>query len=147
MDAYALTSEMATTDDYAEKHKYPHSLFVADFAVTHTISWKDLNSAGLIFGKNYTADSVEYTMRVPSAGRSYRGSGDSVRGNPQSNEWDKILDKYDGYIRNCNATYSWGQDVAHNWHRAVQCVGTARFAIGISPMLRTPDRTSFPPHP
>ena len=115
VDAYALTSEMATTDDYAEKHKYPHSLFVADFAVTHTISWKDLNSAGLIFGKNYTADSVEYTMRVPSAGRSYRGSGDSVRGNPQSNEWDKILDKYDGYIRNCNATYSWGQDVAHNW--------------------------------
>ena len=115
VDAYALTSEMATTDAYAEKHKYPHSLFVADFAVTHTISWKDLNSAGLIFGKNYTADSVEYTMRVPSAGRSYRGSGDSVRGNPQSNEWDKILDKYDGYIRNCNATYSWGQDVAHNW--------------------------------
>ena len=115
VDAYALTSEMATTDEYAEKHKYPHSLFVADFAVTHTISWKDLNSAGLIFGKNYTADSVEYTMRVPSAGRSYRGSGDSVRGNPQSNEWDKILDKYDGYIRNCNATYSWGQDVAHNW--------------------------------
>ena len=54
-------------------------------------------------------------MRVPSAGRSYRGSGDSVRGNPQSNEWDKILDKYDGYIRNCNATDSWGQDVAHNW--------------------------------
>ena len=54
-------------------------------------------------------------MRVPSAGRSYRGSGDSVRGNPQSNEWDKILDKYDGYIRNCNATNSWGQDVAHNW--------------------------------
>ena len=115
VDAYALTSEMATTDEYAEKHKYPHSLFVADFAVTHTISWEKLNAAGLIFGKNYTADSVEYTMRVPSAGRSYRGSGDSVRGNPQSNEWDKILDKYDGYIRNCNATNSWGQDVAHNW--------------------------------
>ena len=94
---------------------HPHSLFVADFAVTHTISWENLNAAGLIFGKNYTANSVEYTMRVPSAGRSYRGSGDSVRGNPQSNEWDKILDKYDGYIRNCNATDSWGQDVAHNW--------------------------------
>ena len=115
VDAYALTSEMATTDEYAEKHKYPHSLFVADFAVTHTISWENLNAAGLIFGKNYTANSVEYTMRVPSAGRSYRGSGDSVCGNPQSNEWDKILDKYDGYIRNCNATDSWGQDVAHNW--------------------------------
>ena len=115
VDAYALTSEMATTDEYAEKHKYPHSLFVADFAVTHTISWENLNAAGLIFGKNYTADSVEYTMRVPSAGRSYRGSGDSVRGNPQSNEWDKILDKYDGYIKNWSKIYSWGQDTAHNY--------------------------------
>ena len=115
VDAYALTSEMATTDEYAEKHKYPHSLFVADIAVTHTISWENLNAAGLIFGKNYTADSVEYTMRVPSAGRSYRGSGDSVRGNPQSNEWDKILDKYDGYIKNWSKIYSWGQDTAHNY--------------------------------
>ena len=115
VDAYALTSEMATTDEYAEKHKYPHSLFVADFAVTHTISWENLNAAGLIFGKNYTADSVEYTMRVPSAGRSYRGSGDSVRGNPQSNEWDKIQDKYDGYIKNWSKIYSWGQDTAHNY--------------------------------
>ena len=115
VDAYALTSEMATTDEYAEKNKYPHSLFVADFAVTHTISWENLNAAGLIFGKNYTADSVEYTMRVPSAGRSYRGSGDSVRGNPQSNEWDKILDKYDGYIKNWSKIYSWGQDTAHNY--------------------------------
>ena len=115
VDAYALTSEMATTDEYAEKHKYPHSLFVADFAVTHTISWENLNAAGLIFGKNYTADSVEYTMRVPTAGRSYRGSGDSVRGNPQSNEWDKILDKYDGYIKNWSKIYSWGQDTAHNY--------------------------------
>ena len=115
VDAYALTSEMATTDEYAEKHKYLHSLFVADFAVTHTISWENLNAAGLVFGKNYAADSVEYTMRVPSAGRSFRGSGDSVRGNPQSNEWDKILDKYDGYIKNWSNIYSWGQDTAHNY--------------------------------
>ena len=115
VDAYALTSEMAPTDEYAEKHKYLHSLFVADFAVTHTISWENLNAAGLVFGKNYAADSVEYTMRVPSAGRSFRGSGNSVRGNPQSNEWDKILDKYDGYIKNWSNIYSWGQDTAHNY--------------------------------
>ena len=115
VDAYKLASAMATTEEYAQQNKYAHSLFVADFAVTHTISWENLNAAGLIFGKNYTADSVEYTMRVPSAGRSYRGSGDSVRGNPQSNEWDKILDKYDGYIKNWSKIYSWGQDTAHNY--------------------------------
>ena len=115
VDAYKLASAMAPTDEYAEKHKYLHSLFVADFAVTHTISWENLNAAGLIFGKNYAAGGVEYTLRTPSAGRSYAGSGESVRGNPQSNEWDKILDKYDGYIKNWSNICSWGQDAAHNY--------------------------------
>ena len=115
VDAYKLASAMAPTDEYAEKHKYLHSLFVADFAVTHTISWENLNAAGLIFGKNYAAGGVEYTLRAPSAGRSYAGSGESVRGNPQSNEWDKILDKYDGYIKNWSNICSWGQDAAHNY--------------------------------
>ena len=30
VDAYKLTSAMAATDEYAEKNKYAHSLFVAD---------------------------------------------------------------------------------------------------------------------
>ena len=51
VDAYKLTSAMATTDGYAEQNKYAHSLFVADYAVTHTVSWDDLNTKGLIFGK------------------------------------------------------------------------------------------------
>ena len=51
MDAYKLTSEMATTEEYAEQNKYAHSLFVADYTVTHTISWNDLNTAGLILAK------------------------------------------------------------------------------------------------
>ena len=115
VDAYKLASAMATTEEYAQQNKYAHSLFVADYAVTHTISWENLNAAGLIFGKNYAAGGVEYTLRAPSAGRSYAGSGESVRGNPQSNEWDKILDKYDGYIKNWSNICSWGQDAAHNY--------------------------------
>ena len=55
VDAYKLTSEMATTEEYAQQNKYPHSLFVADYAVTHTVSWNDLNTASLIFGKNYAS--------------------------------------------------------------------------------------------
>ena len=39
VDSYKLTSEMATTEEDAEQNQYPHSLFVADYAVTHTISW------------------------------------------------------------------------------------------------------------
>ena len=110
VNAYKLTSEMATTEEYAQKNKYPHSLFIADYAVTHTVSWDDLNTAGLIFGKNYASGGVDYTLRTPSVGSDNRGSGDSERGTPQSNEWDRILDKDSGYIKNWNGIFSWGQD-------------------------------------
>ena len=110
VNAYKLTSEMATTEEYAQKNKYPHSLFIADYAVTHTVSWDDLNTAGLIFGKDYATGGVNYTLRAPSVGSGNRGSGDSERGTPQSNEWDRILDKDSGYIKNWNLIYSWGQD-------------------------------------
>ena len=110
VNAYKLTSEMATTEEYAQKNKYPHSLFIADYAVTHTVSWDNLNTAGLIFGKNYASGGVDYTLRAPSVGSDNRGSGDSERGTPQSNEWDRILDKDSGYIKNWNGIFSWGQD-------------------------------------
>ena len=109
-DAYKLMSEMATTEEYAQQKKYPHSLFVADYVVTHTVSWNDLDTASLIFGKDYVAGSVDYTLRAPSVGSSYTGSGDSERGTPKSNEWDKILDKDDGYIKNWREMLSCGQD-------------------------------------
>ena len=110
VNAYKLTSEMATTEEYAQKNKYPHSLFIADYAVTHTVSWDDLNTAGLIFGKNYASGGVDYTLRTPSVGSDCTGLDDSQRGVPQSNEWDRILDKDSGYIKNWNGIYSWGQD-------------------------------------
>ena len=110
IEAYKLTSEMATTEEYAQKNKYPHSLFVADYAVTHTVSWDDLNTAGLIFGKDYAAGGVGYTLRAPSCGSGFTDSGDSERGTPQSNEWDAVLNKNSGYIQNWNQMYSWGQD-------------------------------------
>ena len=110
VNAYRLTSETATTEEYAQKNKYPHSLFIADYAVTHTVSWDALNTADLIFGKNYASGGVDYTLRAPSVGSSYTGSGDSERGTPKSNEWDKILDKDDGYIKNWREMLSCGQD-------------------------------------
>ena len=112
VNAYKLTSEMATTEEYAQKNKYSHSLFIADYAVTHTVSWDDLNTAGLIFGKNYASGGVDYTLRTPSVGSDCTGLDDSKRGVPQSNEWDRILDKDSGYIQNWNRMFSWGQDVS-----------------------------------
>ena len=110
IEAYKLTSATATTEEYAQQNKYAHSLFVADYAVTHTVSWDDLNTAGLIFGKDYAAGGVGYTLRAPSCGSGFTDSGDSERGTPQSNEWDAVLNKNSGYIQNWNQMYSWGQD-------------------------------------
>ncbi|MGO5207854.1 hypothetical protein ACTQ5A_11265 [Bacillota bacterium LCP21S3_F9] len=115
VDAYKLISEMATTVDYATQNKYPHSLFVADYPVTHTVSWNELNNADLIFGRSYTGGSVDYTLRAPSCGSWYTGSDDSERGTPQSNEWDAVLDKNSGYIKNWGYMYSWGQDTVSNY--------------------------------
>ena len=110
IEAYKLTSEMATTEEYAQREKYPHSLFIADFAVTNDVSWDALNTAGLIFGKDYAAGGVDYTLRAPSVGSGRTYSGESQRGTPLSNEWDKILDKDSGYIKNWSERSSWGQD-------------------------------------
>ena len=110
VNAYKLTSETATTQAYAQQNKYLHSLFIADHAVTNDVSWDALNTADLIFGKNYASGGVDYTLRAPSVGSNSTGSGDSERGTPQSNEWDRILDKNDGYIKNWDGMFSWGQD-------------------------------------
>ena len=135
VDAYKLMSEMATTEKYAEQNKYPHSLFVADYAVTNDVSWDTLNTANLIFGKNYASGGVDYTLRAPSVGSGYTGSDDSERGTPQSNEWDAILDKANqdwkdntsGYIKNWSDKYSFGQDnYADASRRAVRGYNSAR---------------------
>ena len=129
VDAYKLTSEMATTEEYAEQKKYPHSLFVADYAVTYAASWDHLNAIDMIFGKDYAAGGVDYTLRAPSVGSGYTGSGDSERGTPHSNEWDRILDKDDGYIKNWNGIFSCGQDsvIGMSWRRTVRGYYSSRF--------------------
>ncbi len=157
VNAYKLTSEMATTEEYAQKNKYPHSLFIADYAVTHTVSWDDLNTAGLIFGKNYASGGVDYTLRAPSVGSSYTGSGDSERGTPKSNEWDKILDKDDGYIKNWREMLSCGQDTTirisasfravRGWKRSARfwtSYNTSYSTFGFRPVLEVlnPDTLS-----
>ena len=152
VDAYKLMSEMATTEEYAQQKKYPHSLFVADYVVTHTVSWNDLDTASLIFGKNYASGGVDYTLRAPSVGSSYTGSGDSERGTPKSNEWDKILDKDDGYIKNWGKMLSCGQDTTirisalfravRGWKRSARfwtSYNTSYLTFGFRPVLEVPN--------
>ena len=152
VDAYKLTSAMATTEEYAQQNKYAHSLFIADYNVTHTVSWNDLDTASLIFGKDYVAGSVDYTLRAPSVGSSYTGSGDSERGTPKSNEWDKILDKDDGYIKNWGKMLSCGQDTTirisasfravRGWKRSARfwtSYNTSYQTFGFRPVLEVPN--------
>ena len=152
IEAYKLTSATVTTEEYAQQNKYPHSLFVADYAVTHTVSWDDLNTKSLIFGKDYVAGGVGYTLRAPSVGSSYTGSGDSERGTPKSNEWDKILDKDDGYIKNWGKMLSCGQDTTirisasfravRGWKRSARfwtSYNTSYQTFGFRPVLEVPN--------
>ena len=129
IEAYKLTSAMATTEEYAQQNKYAHSLFVADYAVTHKVNWNNLDTASLIFGKNYASGGVDYTLRAPSCGSGFTGSDDSERGTPQSNEWDAVLDKNSGYVKNWNDIYSWGQDTSsyESSFRAVRGCYSARY--------------------
>ena len=128
VEAYKLTSAMATTEEYAQQNKYAHSLFVADYAVTLKVNWNNLDTASLIFGKDYASGGVDYTLRAPSCGSGFTGSGDSECGTPQSNEWDAVLDKNSGYVKNWNDIYSWGQDTSsyESWYRAVRGSNSAR---------------------
>ena len=129
IEAYKLTSAMVTTEEYAQQNKYAHSLFVADYAVTNNVSWDTLNTANLIFGKDYASGGVDYTLRTPSAGSDCTGLDDSQRGVPQSNEWDTMLNKDSGYIQNWNRMFSWGQDVSSGGasYRAVRGYSSTRF--------------------
>ena len=151
VNAYKLTSETATTNEYAQQNKYAHSLFVADYAVTHTVSWDALNTADLIFSKNYASGGVDYTLRTPSVGSDCTGLVDSQRGVPQSNEWDTMLNKDSGYIQNWNGMFSWGQDVSSGGasRRAIRGYNSARLwsnngatfsypIVGFRPVLELP---------
>ena len=141
VNAYKLTSEMATTEEYAEQNKYDHSLFIADYNVTFNVDWNQLNEKQMIFGTPYTSYGVNYTMRAPSAGSQSNNNGkddSSTRGIPKSNEWDAILDKANqdwkdntsGYIKNWSRKYSFGQDNhADASIRAVRGFDSARFWI------------------
>ena len=131
VNAYKLTSEMATTEEYAQQNKYDHSLFIADYNVTFKVDWNQLNEKQMIFGTPYTSYGVDYTLRAPSVGSNATGSGASQRIVPQSNEWDTILDKKDGYIKNGIYMHSWGQDT-HSIsasYRAIRGYDSARYWI------------------
>ena len=105
-----------TTDSSAPYgHAYLHSLFIADHILTTDVSYDMLNAADYIFGNSCTVNDVDYTLRAPTIGNSYAVS--ASQGIPENNEWDQILFKDTGFIKNLflstpswSQIWTWGQD-------------------------------------
>lgn len=118
VNAYSLDSASSgNTGSSAAAIATDRSLFVGDYAIGNSISWDSLNTANLIFGKTFDTN---YTLRSLSGGSSKIGSapdGHNHVGQPNTNEWDQILDKSGstdnttGWIKNCNnSIFHWTQD-------------------------------------
>ena len=78
----------------------PHTLFVSESITRWRVPWHALNGEGLIFGKAYESNGVGYAMRAPTGGNGGRGN----------NEWDRILDKNETYIKGGFGWGNWCQD-------------------------------------
>lgn len=66
-------------------------LLIADRVLLTSVSWDELNSQGLIFGKNVTIDGMLCKLRVLTGGNTHRGSGTYAGGSPTTNEWDRFV--------------------------------------------------------
>ena len=113
VDGSSEQASVAKDKDAQYGYAYEHSLFIADYKVTTNISWIDLNNAGFIFGKAYTADGINYTLRAPTMGSYFKSS---QRGNPDNNECDQLITKNSDFIKALDNNYDlfrdWGQDTA-----------------------------------
>lgn len=131
IDAYVLNSASNHVADSSYKasetsdlnaqygYTYDHSLFMADDQITGSVSWVGLNDKGFIFGKSYTANEVEYTLRAPTVGSTL-----NTRISPSNNEWDQIEANNPDYIKfNSNLNIdqiSLGQDTSYEHHLNVK---------------------------
>ena len=127
-----------TTDSSAPYgHAYLHSLFIADHILTTDVSYDMLNAADYIFGNSCTVNDVDYTLRAPTIGNTYASS--SSQGIPENNEWDQILFKDSGFIKNLllatpswSEIWTWGQDT-NTSGSIIRSVRSGRNQLGGAP--------------
>ena len=127
-----------TTDSSAPYgHAYLHSLFIADHILTTDVSYDMLNAADYIFGNPCTVNDVDYTLRAPTIGNTYASS--SSQGIPENNEWDQILFKDSGFIKNLllatpswSEIWAWGQDT-NTSGSIIRSVRSGRNQLGGAP--------------
>ena len=127
-----------TTDSSAPYgHAYLHSLFIADHILTTDVSYDTLNAADYIFGNSCTVNDVDYTLRAPTIGNTYASS--SSQGIPENNEWNQILFKDSGFIKNLllatpswSEIWAWGQDTTTGGS-IIRSVRSGRNQLGGAP--------------
>ena len=127
-----------TTDSSAPYgHAYRHSLFIADHILTTDVSYDMLNAADYIFGNSCTVNDVDYTLRAPTIGNSYAFS--ASQGIPENNEWDQVLFKDSGFIKNLllatpswSEISAWGQDT-NTGGSIIRSVRSGRNQLGGAP--------------
>ena len=118
-------------------HAYRHSLFMADHILTTDVSYDTLNASDFIFGNSCTVNDVDYTLRAPTIGNSYAFS--ASQGIPENNEWDQILFKDSGFIKNLllatpswSEIWAWGQDT-NTSGSIIRSVRSGRNQLGGAP--------------
>jgi len=127
-----------TTDSSAPYgHAYLHSLFIADHILTTDVSYDTLNASDFIFGNSCTVNDVDYTLRAPTIGNTYASS--SSQGIPENNEWNQILFKDSGFIKNLllatpswSEIWAWGQDT-NTSGSIIRSVRSGRNQLGGAP--------------
>ena len=127
-----------TTDSSAPYgHAYLHSLFIADHILTTDVSYDTLNASDFIFGNSCTVNNINYTLRTPTIGNTYASS--SSQGIPENNEWNQILFKDSGFIKNLllatpswSEIWAWGQDT-NTSGSIIRSVRSGRNQLGGAP--------------
>ncbi len=127
-----------TTDSSAPYgHAYLHSLFIADHILTTDVSYDTLNASDFIFGNSCTVNNINYTLRAPTIGNTYASS--SSQGIPENNEWNQILFKDSGFIKNLllatpswSEIWAWGQDT-NTSGSIIRSVRSGRNQLGGAP--------------
>ena len=118
-------------------HAYLHSLFMADHILTTDVSYDTLNASDFIFGNSCTVNNINYTLRAPTIGNNYASS--ASQGIPENNEWDQILFKDSGFIKNLllatpswSEIWAWGQDT-NTSGSIIRSVRSGRNQLGGAP--------------
>ena len=139
INAYSLASSSSGAANASEKAvANNHSLFVADYNVSHSVSWNTLHANNLIFGKTFDTD---YTLRSLSGGNKRSGTV----GTPATNEWEQLLGKNAAWLKNSVNNLSWMQDTVSDANTKRMLRGGSPYFAGSGDQLATNAYYGFRP--